>query len=82
MDRAGPTGKAHNVKIWKVASDLPWSPISRIRLPIEPPLDYSLICIQQDGNMERNWGKVFKNAGLHTADSLKSTLKTILNVTL
>ena len=34
---------AHNMKIWTVASDLPWTP-SHVRLPVEPS-----IRIQQNG---------------------------------
>ena len=46
IPECGSKGQVHNLKIWTVASDLPWTP-SRVRLPIEPPPPP--IRIQQDG---------------------------------
>ena len=61
---SGSNRHAHNLKIWTVASDLPWTQ-SHVCLPIKPLYSHSA-----RRRMERNWGSHHWNASLHATDSL------------
>ena len=59
---SGSNVETHNLKVWTVTSDLPWT-LSRVCLPIEPLYSHSA-----KRRMERNWGDQHWNASLLAAD--------------
>ena len=76
-DWVGPMGKrTMYLKIWTVASDLPWTP-SRVRLPVEPALFTFSKPVHG-----RNCGNHHWNASLCAADSLMDDWNSLSWVTI